>query len=315
MSGKFICVLGLVVCLVGFLAVAGEGAPSPATNPPPTAESNSLAAAGAAGQASLAPTNPVPELAAAAAPVLPALWFPVGERLVYSVHWGFLHVGETHVWSEWVEEDGRVLLAIRVRIQTVSFMDKIYPVNDFLESIVDPQTFLPLRFSKNLSEGRYRLKEVTTFDHRAGRAHWKHLLRENSTNDFEIKADTRDMLSFMYYMRRYDWKPETELTERVMADEKLYELIVHARKYENIELPHYGTVRSLLVEPDAKFKGVFIRVGRMKVWISDDQRCLCTQATAKIPVGSVRLMLQRVEGPGDDQWLDAAAQNHDAEGG
>ncbi len=251
--------------------------------------------------------------AAAAVAARPEFSFPAGEILVYSVHWGFLHVGDARIWNEWIEEDGRILLAIRARIQTVSVLEKIFPVDDFLESVVDPLTFLPLRFTRRLSEGRYRLHEVTTFDHGALRAHWKHLLRENSEAEFPIEADTRDMMSYMYYMRRHAWQPDSALSGRVMANEKLYDLVVQTRQYENVKLPEYGSVRSLLVEPDAKFKGVFIKAGRLRVWISDDQRCLCTMATAKVPVGTVRVMLQRVEGPGQDRWRPPAVAQGERE--
>ncbi len=270
-----------------------------------------LALLGGALAGAPAETNPPPD--AAQPSPLPEFSFPVGETLVYSVHWGFLHVGETRVWNEWIEENGRRLLAIRARIQTVSVLDKIFPVDDFLESVVDPQTFLPLRFTRRLSEGRYRLHEVTTFDHAALQAHWKHLLRKDSEQDFAIEADTRDMISFMFYMRRHAWQPDSKFSERVMANEKLYDLIVQTRQYEKIKLPEYGSVRSLLVEPDAKFQGVFLKVGRLRVWISDDQRCLCTMATAKIPVGTVRVMLQRVEGPGEDHWRTPEETDRDGE--
>ncbi len=93
-------------------------------------------------------------------------------------------------------ENGRRLLAIRARIQTVSVLDKIFPVDDFLESVVDPQTFLPLRFTRRLSEGPLPLHEVTTFDHAALQAHWKHLLRKGFEQDFAIEADTRDADQF-----------------------------------------------------------------------------------------------------------------------
>ncbi|MCA1809475.1 MAG: DUF3108 domain-containing protein [Kiritimatiellia bacterium] len=233
----------------------------------------------------------------------PALWFSVGERLVYSVQWGILRVGEAVVWSEWVDDPDRDLLAIRVTARTVSFMDRIYPVDDFLESIVDAQTFLPLSFTKRLSEGRYRLHEITTFDHVAGQAHWKHLLREDSERFFEISSDTRDLLSFMFFMRSQPWEPGKHYEFQVMADEKVYDLEVNTRKYENIELPAFGKVRSLRLDPEAKFKGFFVRVAKVNVWLSDDARRLCTKARAGISLGTIQVVLQSVEGPGDDNWV------------
>lgn len=230
------------------------------------------------------------------------LWFPVGETLIYKVQWGVWIVAETRVTSEWLEEDGRKLIAIRVTTKTRSIMDKIFPVDDFLESVVDPETFLPLRFTKRLSEGRYRLHEITTFNHAAGTAFWRHLLKDKS-EEFAIEPDTRDLLSFMYYMRSQKFELGKHYQFRVMADEKLYDLFVDAIDYETLEIGRYRRIRSLRLYPEAKFHGLFVRVGRLDVWISDDDRCLCVRAMAQAPIiGTIRLLIDRVEGPGLDFW-------------
>jgi len=238
----------------------------------------------------------------------PELWFPVGEKLTYNIRWGPWIVGYSTVWTEWIREDGRDLLAIRVRNRSTSILNKLFPVDDFMESIVDPVTFLPLRFFKNLSEGRYRLKEITTFDHQKKMAHWQHLLRD-SHEDFAIDADTRDLLSFMFFMRSQSWNEHMGYHFRVMADEKLYDLYVNPIGFEKINLRKYGKVRSLKLVPEAVFKGLFVRVGRLEVWVSDDDRCILTKGTAIVPfpIGTIRVMLGKVEGPGDDFWSDMTA--------
>jgi hypothetical protein len=233
----------------------------------------------------------------------PELWFPVGEKITYQASWGGIPVAEALVWTEWIEEDGRDLLAIRVTIKTGSVMSKIYPVNDFLESVVEPATFLPLRFTRNLSEGRYRLHEVTTFDHQALKGHWKHLLK-NHEETFAIETDTRDFLSFMFAMRRTAFQAGSNYTYRVMADEKLYDLTVEGLKTESLHLSGYGWVKSLKVEPKATFQGLIARVGRVFMWVSQDSRRLCTKATVSVPVASVKVLLKKVEGPGEDFWID-----------
>lgn len=229
------------------------------------------------------------------------LWFPVGECLTYRIRWGPFTVGNTRVNSEWIEKDGKDLLAIRVRTRSTPFFDRIYRVDDFIESIVDPVTFRPLSFTKNLSEGRYRLHEITTFDHKGGMAHWQHLLKDKSL-DFAIESDTRDLLSFMYYMRSQKFEPGKTYHFRVMADEKLYDLDVIAKDIEKVSLRNFGKVESLRVEPKAKFQGLFVRAGKLQLWVSNDDRFLCTTATARVPFGTIRAVLMKVEGPGDDFW-------------
>lgn len=233
------------------------------------------------------------------------LWFPVGERLTYIVYWGIFPVAESRVTSEWIEEEGRTLLAIRVTTKSYALLDTIYPVNDFIESVVDPDTFTPLRFSRRLSEGRYRLNEITTFDHEKRVAHWKHLVK-NDTKDFAIEGDTRDLLSFMYFMRSLKLEPNQTYQYRLMADEKLYDLYVNTKNYVQLNISKFGVIQSLYIQPEAKFQGFFVRVGRLQVWISDDKRCLCVKALAKAPVvGTIKLLLSKVEGPGNDSRVTA----------
>jgi len=234
---------------------------------------------------------------------LTELWFPVGERLTYLVYWGIFPVAESKVTSEWIEEDGRILLALRITTKSYALLDTIYPVNDFIESVVDPDTFTPLRFSRRLSEGRYRLNEITTFDREKGVAHWKHLVK-NDARDFAIESDTRDLLCFMYFMRSRKFEPDRTYHYRLMADEKLYDLYVNAKDYVQLNLSKFGITKCLYIQPEAKFQGFFVRVGQLQVWISTDQRCLCVKAMAKAPViGSIKLRLDKVEGPGDDSWI------------
>ena len=229
------------------------------------------------------------------------LWFPVGECLTYRIRWGPFIVGYVKVFSEWIREDGRDLVAVRITIKSSRVLSTIYPVDDLIESIVDTETFLPLRFTRRLSEGHYRLHEVTTFDHKAGVAHWQHLLKDKS-EDFAIESDTRDFLSFMFFMRSHKFEPEKKYHFRVMADEKLYDLDVITKNYKKVKVPNFGRIRSLLVVPSPKFQGVIVSIGRINIWISDDKRCLGTRVTARVPVGSIRAILIKVEGPGDDSW-------------
>lgn len=239
----------------------------------------------------------------------PELWFPVGEKLTYQIYWGIFPVAESRVTTAWIEEENeeekRILLAIKITTKSYALLDAIYPVDDFIESVVDPETFLPLRFVRRLSEGRYRLNEITVFNHKEHIAHWKHLIK-NDVKDFAIEDDTRDLLSFMFFMRSQKFEPNRTYQYRLMADEKLYDLYINTKEYRQLNISRFGAVSCLDIQPEAKFQGFFVRVGRLQVWISDDKRCLCIKAVAKAPViGSIKLLLYKVEGPGNDSWVTA----------
>ncbi|HBA85740.1 MAG TPA: hypothetical protein DCZ95_16785 [Verrucomicrobia bacterium] len=234
----------------------------------------------------------------------PDLWFPVGERLVYKVYWGFIPVGYVVTTSEWIEEDGRTLLAIRIKTKSNAVIEKLYPVEDYLETIVDPVSFLPVRFTKKLSEGRYTAHQQTTFDHKNLTAHWEALDEDDDREEtFPIEADTRDLISLMYKIREDGFDQDTELNYRVMADEKMYDMIIQPGREEKVALSLYGKVDAIKIEPQGKFQGLFIRKGRMWVWVTKDKRCLIAKVAARVPVASVNIVLLDVSGPGDDSWI------------
>lgn len=228
--------------------------------------------------------------------------WPVGEKLTYRLYWGYVPVGTAVISTEWTENAGRKLLAIRMRTESNKVIEKVYPVRDTIESLVDPETFLPVQFTKNLSEGTHRRYETTVFDRTNRVANWTARL-SGRTKSFPIPADIRDIPTLMYALRSHKFAPGAREAFKVMADEKVYDVGVSVRKKEKLDLPQHKDIRCILLEPDAAFEGIFVRHGRIWIWVSDDERCLAARIEASIPVANVRAVLWSVEGPGNDRWI------------
>lgn len=232
----------------------------------------------------------------------PELWFPVGEAIDYEVFWGIFMVGEGTASAEWVNQDGRRLLALSMTAKSNGLVENLYPVKQWMQTLLDPVTFLPLVFEKRTSEGKRRAHERMTFDHAAKKAHWVSYLK-NKEKVVDIEADTRDLMGLMYWIRKDPIRAGQKRSYRVMADEKMYELEAEAERVEKVALAEYGKVTCIKMEPKGKFNGMFIRKGRMWIWLSDDERYLICRATASVPVASIKVMLKRVRGPGNDVWV------------
>lgn len=229
------------------------------------------------------------------------LWFHVGEELVYRIYWGNVPVGATRITTQWEMDDQRKLIVIRYRTLSNKIIDTLYPVDDTIEAYIDPVTFLPVRFVKQLREGRHRYHEVTTFDYTNRVAHWESLLKRQ-TKKFDIEFDTRDLISFMYLLRSVPFKPGDEHQYRVMADDKIYDLWVKISGPEPVRLNTFGSVSSLRFDPEAAFEGIFVRKGKLTAWVSDDPRRICTRMIGSVPVASINVLLTEVYGPNDDFW-------------
>ncbi len=239
---------------------------------------------------------------AGAADERPELWFPVGEQLLYRVYWGVVPVGTSRATTEWVERDGETLLAIRFETRSYRVLDPVYPVDDTIESLIDPETFLPVRHESRMNQGRRSTHEITYFDYDRLMAK-QYVLHRDSTNYFQLEPDTRDLVSFMYYMRKKAFTVGNKTQYRVMADDKTYDLWVNARRVEPVRLSNYGRVDSVRIEPEAAFEGFLVRRGEATFWVSEDDRRIITRMTARIPVAHIRMILRRVRGPGDDFWV------------
>jgi hypothetical protein len=228
--------------------------------------------------------------------------FPVGEELTYRVYWGYLPVAVATARVDWVELDGHKRLSIRSTARTTKVADQIYRVDDLMETILDPETLLPVRFTKLSHEGHYWTHEITTFDHQHRMAHYVSK-KSGEKQDYPIEADTRDLLSMMYFMRAQPFVVGQKPHYRCLTDERIYDFWVDVIKDEKIALENYGNAPCVKVEPVAAFNGLFVRKGRIWFWISRDKRQFMTKMVAEVPVAKIWVVLDKVNGPGADFWV------------
>lgn len=233
---------------------------------------------------------------------LPALWFPVGEETRYNIYWGVLHVGSARVSTDWVEQNGEPRLRVRHVTKSNRVIAQLYPVEDVVETLIDPASFLPVYFRTKMSEGRYRNDEITVFNHAAGYGE-QGSFKNGHVKKFKIDPDTRDVVTLMFWLRREPFTVGATNQYRVMADEKLYDLLVKPTRTEEHEVADYGRMTVTRIDPEAAFNGLFIRKGKMTAWISDDERRLCTKVEAEVPFANIHIALAEVRGPGDDDWV------------
>ncbi len=232
----------------------------------------------------------------------PALWFPVGEQLTYRIDWGPFPLAEAVATTEWTNENGRALIKIRLRTRSNKFFEKIHVVDDVITSLVDPGPFLPLRFIETVRETTHSLNEVTEFDRETKTAHW-HSERTKESEDYAIEADTRDILSLLYFLRSRPVQPGDVLRLSVPAFRTLCAMNVTAVESKPLKLSGFGRVPCILMLPKAEGSKLFSRKAPQKVWISTDSRRLVIRMDARAVIGTVHVYLTKVEGPGEDGWM------------
>ncbi|MCU0858856.1 MAG: DUF3108 domain-containing protein [Pontiellaceae bacterium] len=202
--------------------------------------------------------------------------FPVGEELVYKITWNAVPVAQATAVTKREMYEGRRVIALQMTIRTFAFFDSFFIVDNFYESLIDPETFLPIRYVSKIREKSYRCHESTNFDYKTMTASYQHLI-SGKTKSYDIKPETRDLISFMYFMRSKHLKENTKTEYKVMTDEKIYDLFLTAFSLKAVSLPNYDKkILSIELNPEASFDGLFVRKGKATVWISRDFRHLMT---------------------------------------
>jgi len=219
-------------------------------------------------------------------------WFPVGETLDYRLLWGIIPVGTATLSTDWVNAGDRVLLRIKAIAKTESIVKALFPVDDYVETLVDPNTMLPVQYTQRLREGRKHRNDRIVFDHAAGRAVW----RDDETDKAHvllISEDTRDVLAFSYYMRSRDCQIGMRQETDVIVDEKLCKLTLTGIRHERVKIREFKEKFSCLVmEPEAQFGEIFVRKGKVYLWFTTDARKLCAKMSAILPFVDFRACLR-----------------------
>jgi len=212
----------------------------------------------------------------------PDLPFKVGEQLNYQVYLanGAQPVGTI---SFAVRARGRYFnlngLFFSAAAQTSGPGARAFPVNDLINSYVDPTTLFPFRTELNMSEGRHRTNRSYNLDQNRGAA------VSESRERVEIPIGTHDLVSLVYAIRTFDLSPQRQNAISIMATARPRTLLVKSQRRETIELngQKLPALFLTLTTDDPQADKL-----QMRMWVGDDSRHLPLRFTAVTELGPVR---------------------------
>lgn len=241
-------------------------------------------------------------LTAAAGSADDKLWFPIGEVLHYKLKWSFIPIGHSRIETAEVDTGGKKLIAIRYYVKTNAVFDKIYPVNDFMEVLIDPDGFVPVTFTKLIERRTPRCNETVVFNRETGEAQWYSKCL-NKHGAFAIDQDTRDIITFLYLTRKENISEGTAMSNRVVITRSITDMVVKVGKKQKMDVAGRDDVEVYEVTPIARLDDILVDEGEVKAWVSADKRRIVTKLKIDAAFGSVKAFLEKVEGPGDDEWV------------
>ena len=236
--------------------------------------------------------------------------FQDGEEVVYKVfyNWNFVWLAAGEITFRVKDLGDKFHLSVIGR--TYKAYEWFYKVRDRYDTYIDKETLLPLVSIRDVNEGKYRLYDKITFDHRRNKAR---SLRGKSKEtaeltEYDIESCMHDLLSIIYYARNINYSAlpaGTKLPIKIFIDKETWPLQVHYKgKEEKKRVRGMGKFKAVKFSPEV-ISGHYFRDGtEMNVWVSDDKNHIPLLIESPVSVGSVKVVLKEYKGLRYD--LDAA---------
>lgn len=122
-----------------------------------------------------------------------------GEELRYSIYFGPINAGVADVSLVKTYYGSKELFHSKMIGRSTGLADKIYKVYDTYESYFDSISILPMMSIRDIREGRYRKKNIDTYDHN------KKIVLCGNKGEIQTPPDIRDVMSAFYFMRNYNF--------------------------------------------------------------------------------------------------------------
>lgn len=220
-----------------------------------------------------------------------------GEKLVYSVYWMKVPVGRAvlHV-KDMTEVDGKSAYHITAYTRANRIIRLFYKVDDRITSYVEVDGFRPLKFEKQLREGKRKKDERIDFDWEKKEAIYLEFKgsKQKKRKIMPLVEGAQDVLSCLYFMRGLRMEVGKECAIKVITEEKCWNLVIKPIKKTKVKLRKLGKFDALLIEPIVDFEGLFVHDRKLQIWL-DEETKIPLIILADIPIGSIRLVLRSVE--------------------
>lgn len=226
--------------------------------------------------------------------------FGPGERVTMRVHYGWLKAGTATVTVEPGERDGRPILRFVAAARSEGFFAWLlrFHVNDRTDAEWDPASGCSLGIEKHLREGRARRDQRVRIDPETGRAEVED--RKVPQTVFQLPPCTLDVLSAFFVTRLRGVTEKDRLELPVFDNGKPYTLGVRFLGRETLDLPRPlgKKTRTVVVEPLLlEGTGLFVKEGRLRIWLTDDARRIPVRMKSKVAIGSVSADLEAYTPP------------------
>jgi hypothetical protein len=218
--------------------------------------------------------------------------FQRGEEISYMASYGVVDALEAHfrIDNNLYQVNGRPCHKVEVTGKTRGVVGASFHVDNLWRSFIDLETGLSQKFYRNITEGRYKLDEITYFN----QASQTLVVTANRQRALEYTLphkDIHDIISAYFHLRTLDFSDMSEgdiIKVYTFLDTKPYQFQLRFAGRETIKTK-LGKFKAIKLIPLIPSNKIFRGQDPLKIWISDDVNKLPLKAEASLLLGAAEL--------------------------
>jgi len=218
--------------------------------------------------------------------------FYANEKFIMSI--SYLGITAGHISLETKPQvlvSGRKAFHFTGRMKSATFYEYIYTLNDTLETYVDSETFLPVKYTLRQRESGQKVDDLQVFDHKKKKTFfWYHRLKKGKEKKEEkesyIPKYFQDSFSALYFVRGLPLKIGDKYEFPVVTRAKMWLLKMTVDKIEKIKIQGEW-VEAIKIKAVTHFPGVLKKKGDINFWYSADKLRKLLKFNAKVKIGTI----------------------------
>lgn len=179
----------------------------------------------------------------------------------------------------------------RADLKSAPFYAYIYELNDYLESFMDVETLLPLKYTLIQRESGQEVDDLQIFDFEALKTYFFYKrLKEGKTKKEQkkkfIPAYFQDSFSALFFARGLPLKKGDVYEFPIVTRAKVW-IVKFTVKGEEMVKVKGKNVKGIKIDAETRFPGVLKKKGDINFWFSADQQRRILKFEAKVKLGTI----------------------------
>lgn len=219
--------------------------------------------------------------------------FFVGESHRFEVKYLGIKAGYIHINTDsLVEVAGKPSVHFKVNLKSASYYSMVYELNDTLESIVDLESFRPVKYKLVQRESSQDVDDLQLFDHDKRKTYfwYRRFKKGKEKKDYKeniIPTYLQDSFSSLMFVRGLPLKLGDKYQFPVATRAKLWIIKLEVVDENDSIVYKKKDVPAIRVKAETHFPGVLKKRGDIVFWYSKDDTRKLLKFQAKIKIGSI----------------------------